>query len=562
MAVDAIGFGVFRNALVGVAEQMSAIIWRTSYSTVIREMLDYSTAVFDPQGRIVAQACRIPMHLNSMSRSLQTTIQRAYPAETWRPGDIVLMNDPYWGGQHLPDLQTFMPVFAEGEMIAIVGTLGHHLDIGGMRPGSYAGDATEIFQEGLRIPPIKLAEAGVMNERLIALIGANIRQPGKTLGDLRAQTAALEIGEQAVQEIIARYGVDTFRAYSREAITVSERRMRACLAEFPDGTYSAEYWVDDDGITDDRIRVAVSVTILGEEITLDFTGTDAQRRGPINATLSSTESAVYYVIMSVADPTIPANYGCYEPIHIIAPEGSVVNAVSPAPVVGRNAITHTIANVLYAAFSQALPDRIPAAYYGMSNVHILAGESDGGESWIFFDIEVGGWGARPTKDGPDCYSQGIHNLANTPIEMVEATHPLRFQRYELLADTGGAGQFRGGLGVARDIEFLDQRGTLNTQFDKFKVAPFGLFGGGDGACGRLELRTGGQVANLPSKTINQALAHGDVLRMYTQGGGGFGDPRRRAPELIRRDLREGKVTPEGVGRAYGLDAKSLGEQGT
>ena len=362
-----------------------------------------------------------------------------------------------------------------------------------------------------------------------------------------------------MQEIIARYGVATFGEYSQEAITVSERRMRACLADIPDGTYSAEYWVDDDGVTDERILIAVSVTILGEEITLDFTGTDPQRRGPVNATLSSTESAAYYVIMSVADPTIPANYGCYEPIHIIAPEGSVVNAVSPAPVVGRNAITHTIANVLYAAFSQALPDRIPAAYYGMSNVHILAGESDAGGSWIFFDIEVGGWGARPTKDGPDCYSQGIHNLANTPIEMVEATHPLRFQRYELLADTGGAGEFRGGLGVARDIEFLDQRGTLNTQFDKFKVAPFGLFGGGEGACGRLVLQTGGQLADLPSKTVNQALEHGDVLRMYTQGGGGFGDPRKRAPDLIRRDLREGKVTAEGVKRAYRLDTDSLGE---
>ncbi len=553
MKIDTIGFGVFQNALVGVAEQMSAIIWRTSYSTVVREMLDYSTAVFDREGRIVAQASRIPMHLNSMSRSLHTTLTRAYPVETWKTGDIVLMNDPYWGGQHLPDIQTFMPVFADGELVAIVGTLAHHLDIGGMRPGSYAGDATEIFQEGLRIPPIKIARNYELDPRLIDLIGANIRQPEKTLGDLRAQTAALEIGEKSVLELVERFGIETFCQFSDEAIASSERRMRACLKEIPAGTYSAEYFVDDDGVVDEQIRVAVKVTVGDGEIKVDFTGSAPQRRGPINATLSSTESAIYYVIMSIADSTIPANYGCYKPIRIITEEGSVVDAQSPAPVVGRNAIAHTISIALYAALSQALPDRIPAAYYGMSNVHILAGESDTGKNWIYFDIEVGGWGARPTKDGPDCYSQGVHNLANTPIEMVEATYPLRFTRYEFLADTGGAGKYRGGLGVLREIEFLDQRGVLNTQFDKFKVAPFGLFGGGPGACGKLMLRTNGQTANLKSKTVNQALGRGDVLSMHTQGDGGFGNPGERDSGSIERDLREEKITREGLQRDYRLE---------
>ncbi|MBT4218342.1 MAG: hydantoinase B/oxoprolinase family protein [Rhodospirillaceae bacterium] len=557
MAIDQISFSVFQNALVGVAEQMSAIIWRTSYSTVIREMLDYSTAVFDRNGRIVAQASRIPMHLNSMSRSLLTTMERAYPPETWEEGDIVLMNDPYWGGQHLPDIQTFMPVFAEGQMVAIVGTLGHHLDVGGMRPGSYAGDATEIFQEGLRIPPMKVARNYQLDPRFLDLFAANIRQPDKTLGDLRAQTAALEIGEKSVHEIVDHFGVEQFCELSDEAIDSSERRMRACLKEIPEGVYEAEYFVDDDGVIDERIRVAVKVTIGGGEIAIDFEGTDPQRKGPINATISSTESAIYYVIMSIADATIPPNYGCYKPIRISAPEGSVVNAQSPSPVVGRNAITHTIANVLYAAFSKAMPDKIPAAYYGMSNVHILSGDSEeeGGKGWIFFDIEVGGWGARPTKDGPDCYSQGIHNLANTPIEMVEATYPLRYTRYEFLADTGGAGQFRGGMGVARDIQFLDQSGMLNTQFDKFKVAPFGLFGGADGACGSLTLERQGEVVNLASKTVNQDLRKGDIISMQTQGGGGFGDPSKRDEQMVRRDLREGKVSPQCAQQNHGVGPK-------
>jgi N-methylhydantoinase B len=561
VAIDPISFSVFQNALVGVAEQMSAIIWRTSYSTVIREMLDYSTAVFDREGRIIAQASRIPMHLNSMSRSLQTTLARAYPIETWRQGDIVLMNDPYWGGQHLPDIQTFMPVFAGGEVIAIVGTLGHHLDIGGMRPGSYAGDATEIYQEGLRIPPIKIAQDYKLDIRLVELIGANIRQPEKTLGDLRAQTAALEIGEKSVLELVERFSSAGFRELCDEAIDSSERRMRACLSQMPAGTYSAEYFVDDDGIVDDPIRVAVKVTIGNGEVEIDFAGTDGQRRGPINATLSSTESAVYYVIMSIADSTIPANFGCYKPVSIVAPEASVVNALAPAPVVGRNAITHTIANVLFRAFAQALPRKIPAAYYGMSNVHILSGDGSkqDGKGWIFFDIEVGGWGARPTKDGPDCYSQGIHNLANTPIEMVEATYPLRYTRYELLADTGGAGEFRGGLGVVREIEFLDATGALSTQFDKFKVAPFGLEGGGEGATGKLLLKTNGQRLSLASKTVNHPLRRGDILSMYTQGGGGFGNPKKRSRERIRQDLREGKITSEGLQRQYGRDIRDIGE---
>ena len=388
---------------------------------------------------------------------------------------------------------------------------------------------------------------------MIDLIGANIRQPEKTLGDLRAQTAALEIGEKSVLELVERFGIETFCQFSDEAIASSERRMRACLMEIPAGTYSAEYFVDDDGVVDEQIRVAVKVTVGDGEIEVDFTGSAPQRRGPINATLSSTESAIYYVIMSIADSTIPANYGCYKPIRIITEEGSMVDAQSPAPVVGRNAIAHTISIALYAALSQALPDRIPAAYYGMSNVHILAGESDSGKNWIYFDIEVGGWGARPTKDGPDCYSQGVHNLANTPIEMVEATYPLRFTHYEFLADTGGAGKYRGGLGVLREIEFLDQRGVLNTQFDKFKVAPFGLFGGGPGACGKLMLRTNGQTANLKSKTVNQALGRGDVLSMHTQGGGGFGNPGERDSGSIERDLREEKITREGLQRDYRLE---------
>ena len=552
MRVDPITFEVVNNALVGVAEQMAATILRTSYSTVIREMLDYSTAMFDVEGRIIAQSCRIPIHLNSMSRSLRTALDEAIPIEEWRPGDIVVTNDPYCGGQHLPDVQTFLPVFADGELVAICGTLGHHLDIGGMRPGSYAGDAVEIYQEGLRIPPIKLFEEGKLNERLFSMIAANIRQPEMTIGDLRSQTAALEIGRDGVLELIERYGVDTFRDCMEEAIETSEARLRDKLRELPAGVYEAEYYVDDDGVKDEPIKIVTKVTIGDGTIHIDFTGTDPQRRSPINATISSCESATYFAILSILDPTIPANYGVYKPIEITAPEGSVVNAMPPAPVVGRNAITHTIVNSLMLALSEIVPERITAAYYGMSNVYILSGDGAGDRrDWIFFDIEVGGGGARQTKDGLDCYSQGIHNLANTPIEMVESTYPLRFKRYELLPDTGGVGTYRGGLGVRRDIEFLDESGTLNTQFDKFKVAPFGLFGGGPGALGRMQLNPEGpEPVELHSKTVNHTLRRGDVFSMLTQGGGGFGAPVERDRGAIERDLREGKVSADRAGKDY------------
>lgn len=558
MRVDPVTFEVVNNALVGVAEQMAATILRTSYSTVVREMLDYSTAVFDPGGHIIAQSCRIPIHLNSMSRSLRTTLDGIIPIEEWNEGDIIVTNDPYLGGQHLPDVQTFMPVFADGKIVAICGTLDHHLDLGGMRPGSYAGDAVEIYQEGFRIPPIKLFEKGKANERFLAVFDANVRQPDQTGGDLRAQAAALNIGRDGVLELIERYGVETFDDCLLDAIDTSETRMRAKIRELPEGDYYGEYYVDDDGVTDERITVKVKLSIKDGGIHLDFTGTDKQRRAPTNATISSCESASYFAILSILDPTIPSNFGLYKPITITAPEGTVVNAQPPAPVVGRNTITHTIVSAIMQALAQVVPERVTAGYYANSNVHILAGDGTGEHKpWILFDIEVGGGGARRTKDGVDCWSQGIHNLANTPIEMIEAMYPLRFTHYEFLPDTGGAGRTRGGLGVRRDIKFLDKSGTLETQFDKFKVEPFGLEGGKPGATGKLFLNPdSNDPVSLKSKTNNQRLERNDIFSMFTQGGGGYGPPNERPRQAILRDIEEGKLTPARAEADYGLEASA------
>ena len=490
-----------------------------------------------------------------MSRSLRTTLERVIPIEEWNEGDIIITNDPYLGGQHLPDVQTFLPVFADGELVAICGTLDHHLDVGGMRPGSYAGDAVEIFQEGLRIPPIKLFERGKANDRLLALFDANVRQPDQTGGDLRSQAAALEIGRKGVMELVERYGIATFRDCLQDAIDTSETRMRAKLRELPEGTFSGTYYADNDGVTDEPIKVVVKLTIKDGSIHVDFTGTDRQRRSPINATISSCESATYFAILSILDPTIPANYGLYKPIVITAPPGTVVNAQPPAAVVGRNTITHTIVNAIMLALSEVVPERVTAGYYGMSNVHILAGDGTGDHpSWILFDIEVGGGGGRLTKDGIDCWSQGIHNLANTPIEMIEMAYPLRFRHYEFIADSGGAGRTRGGLGVRRDIEFLDKSGTLETQFDKFKIEPFGLFGGKPGATGKLTINPEGPDPRpLKAKTVNHPLRTGDVFSMMTQGGGGYGPPAERPRVAVERDIRQGKLTRDRATIDYRLN---------
>jgi N-methylhydantoinase B len=554
MRVDPITFEVVNNALVGVADQMAATILRTSYSTVVREMLDYSTAVFDPEGRIIAQSCRIPIHLNSMSRSLRTTLDGIIPIEEWNEGDIIVTNDPYLGGQHLPDVQTFMPVFVDGRIVAICGTLDHHLDLGGMRPGSYAGDAVEIYQEGFRIPPIKLFERGKANERFLAVFDANVRQPDQTGGDLRAQAAALSIGRDAVLELVERYGRETFENCLLDAIDTSEARMRAKIRELPEGEYHGTYYVDDDGVTDEPIKVQVKLTIRDGTIHLDFAGTDRQRRAPTNATISSCESASYFAILSILDSTIPANYGLYKPITISAPEGTVVNAQPPAPVVGRNTITHTIVSAIMQALAQIVPERVTAGYYANSNVHILSGDGTGDNPpWILFDIEVGGGGARRTKDGVDCWSQGIHNLANTPIEMIEMVYPLRFTCYEFLPDTGGAGRTRGGLGVRRDIQFLDRSGTLETQFDKFKVEPFPLFGGKPGATGKMFINPdGNDPVALRSKTVNYRLVRNDIFSMFTQGGGGYGPAAERDRAAVIEDVVLGKVTPERALADYGV----------
>ena len=544
--LNSIELEIIRNALVAAAEEMSVTVWRTSRSAVVREILDYSTCVFDDEGKSVAQAARIPVHLNSMSACLEDLLCDALPIEQWQAGDVVLTNDPYSGGQHLSDWLAFAPVFVAGQRVAIVGIIVHHLDVGGGAPGSYDPRATEIFQEGIRVPAMKVIRAGERNEDVVRLLMHNTREPDKVLGDFNSQLAALATGAQRVEVIARRYGNDVLRAASRAIRAQSETAARTAIAQIPSGTYEFVDWVDDDGIDADPIELRVSLTVKADSVEVDLSNCAEQVRGPVNCTYNMTQSAVVCGVLTSLGGEIAANAGAYEPIKIIAPEGLVVNARFPAPVANRMAVGHRLVNAIMGAFAQAIPNRVPASYYGVSYTYSLDARDENGRGGVYFDIEVGGWGAHPDADGASAFSCGLHNLANSPMEMIEQSYPVRFTQYALLCDSGGAGRTRGGLGLCREFELEAAEGRFAANLDRFKVAPYGLRGGGSGSLSSLEhfcaeRRVWQAVA---SKYQGLVLRKGDRIRLCTSGGGGHGEPASREPAAVAADVAQGYVSRE------------------
>jgi N-methylhydantoinase B len=533
---------VIRNALNAAAAEMDITIWRTSRSTIVRELLDYSTAVFDAEGNNLAQSARIPGHLNSMTHALRTLLAEHVPPADWQEGDVVIFNDPYCGGQHLPDILAFRPVFHEGRRIAFAGTLCHHIDVGGLAAGSYAAKATEIFQEGLRIPPVKIIAGGVRNEAVFAMIRQNVRKPDLLLGDLASQLASLEVGAAGIARLANRFGAAAMVEAGAAILAMSEAGMRAAIGRMPDGTYEFEDFLDDDGIeTGVPIRLHVKLTIAGETAHVDLSGCGKQVAGPTNATLASTNAAVMFALMCCADASLHMSAGCYRPITVHAPEGLVVNARHPAPVAHRVAVTHRLLNAMMGALHQAVPHLIPAAYYGNSYVTTFQTVAECGQREVLVEIEIGGSGAHPAKDGVNAYASGMHNNANIPIEMIEAQLPLTVLRYGLREGSGGAGRFRGGLGLVREWRVDSAACFFTANMDRFDHAPYGLAGGESAARGALVLRRDGVETPIPPKTDNLKLARGDVVRLETSGGGGFGPPDDRAPDAAARDRRLGYV---------------------
>ncbi|MGY9054886.1 MAG: hydantoinase B/oxoprolinase family protein [Alphaproteobacteria bacterium] len=527
-SIDPVQLEIIRGALIAAAEEMSVTIHRTSRSTVVREMLDYSTQIFDGDGNAVAQAARIPVHLNSMSVCLDRIIADFIPLEEWHEGDVILTNDPYCGGQHLPDFVAFRPVFVDGTRIGISATIVHHIDVGGGAAGSYYPDAREVYQEGLRIPPCKVVEAGKPNQAVIAIIRQNSREPDQIGGDFASQLAAMEIGEAALRKLANRYGASTLRAAMKALQNQSESAMRAMLSGLPDGTYHFTDYVDDDGLGSDPLKLQCAVTIAGDTCNVDFSGSSPQAAGPVNCTLNMTASGIYCALTMLADGTVMANSGAYRPITIKAEDGTIVAARSPAPVANRMATGHRVVTTVLGALAQAAPTIVPAAYYGVSYVQTLATiDPVTNASRVYFEIEIGGWGAHPAQDGADALSAGFHNSSSTPVELNEAYFPLTFTEYSLIPGSGGEGEFRGGTGLRRAYRLDSGAGRLSGNFERFKIPPYGLSGGKPGRPGQFYYVRDGVQHALPSKLANHIVEPGDIVVLETAGGGGFGDAAQR-----------------------------------
>ncbi len=537
--IDPITLEVLRHAFAAVAEEMNANLVRTAYSPNIKERRDCSCALFDSGGFMVAQAESIPVHLGAMPFSVAEAIQRI---SSFQPGDVIVLNDPYVGGAHLPDLTFIAPVFVESELFAFVANRAHHADVGGKEPGSLAGDATEIYQEGLRIPPVRLWKEGHLDQDLLDLILANVRTPQERLGDLRAQHAACATGIERMKALHSRYDSALLKEGMAAVMDYSERRMRAEIGQLPDGTASYEDVLDDDGITKEPIPVVVSVTIQGETIRVDFTGSSPQVAGPVNAVYAVTASATYFTLRALTDPEISPNAGCYRPIEIVAPRGSVVNPTPPAPVVGGNLETsQRIVDVILGAFYKVCPDRTIAACQGtMNNLAIGGVDPRNGRPYTLYETIAGGFGARPTADGVDGVHSHMTNTLNTPIEALETAYPLRVERCELIPRSGGEGRFRGGLGIRRDITVVGHTARVSLLSDRRRSQPYGLAGGKPGQVGKNVLIRKGEEIPLPGKGTF-TLHAGETVSVRTPGGGGYGDPSERAPETIARDLREERV---------------------
>lgn len=520
--MDSIKLEIFRSLYTSVAEEMGLSLRRTAFSPNIKERRDYSCAVFDRHGRLIAQGDHMPVHLGSMPMSVRAAIDAFH----FEPGDVVVLNDPYAGGTHLPDVTMVAPVCPPGstEPLFYVANRAHHADIGGANPGSM-GAATEIYQEGVRIPPVRLVRRGELVSDLWNLLLANVRGRAEREGDFAAQLGAIRVGQLRLQEIVERYGRAETSLYAGHLFTYAERIMRRTLAAIPDGDYEAVDYLDDDGENPQPIRIATRITIAGERARIDFSGSSPQVAGPLNAVEAITVSAVFYVFRCLIDTEVPAGAGLLSPLEVIAPPGSIVNAAPPAPVAGGNVETsQRIVDVLLLALAQALPERIPAASQGsMNNLTIGGWDERYGREFAYYETIAGGMGASPGAAGLSAVHSHMTNSLNTPVEALEYSYPLVVRRYQIRRRSGGAGKQRGGDGVIREIELLSPA-RISLLSDRRRHPPYGLAGGEPGRCGLNRLRRPGRATvRLPGKFSIQAEA-GTCLIIETPGGGGHGRP--------------------------------------
>lgn len=564
-SIDPITFAVIKSALDSIVDEMAYSVISTARSEIVKDVMDFSTCICGADGQMLAQAKTIALHLGAVPVAMDHVLQR-YGGDM-EPGDVVVLNDPYEGGMHLPDLFMFRPIFQEQRLEGFAVAICHHTDVGGRVPGSNASDSTEIYQEGLRIPAVKLYERGRPNEMLFRLIEKNVRVPDIVRGDIEAQFAACRVGEREFTKLLQRYGRDEAQRYLVGLMDYAERLTREEIAGWPDGTYRFTDYIDDDGFSDQPIPITVAITVAGDRLVVDYEGSSPQVQGALNSTLSYTQSCTYLSVRCVLQADVPNNAGVFRAIEVRAPEGSILNPRLPAACAARALTGYRVVDAMFGALAEIVPDRVPAAGEGGNTVVCIGGARADRSPFIIVDMLCGAWGGRPDKDGVDAVTNPSQNMSNTPVELLEAEHPVRIEAYELVPDSCGAGQFRGGLGIAREYRLLASEAGLQLRADRMRFRPYGLDGGGAARATRNSMRHGddGAVKNLPSK-VSRRMLRDDVVRHEQPGGGGYGDPRLRDPERVLVDVLDGKVTPEFARREHGvvidLDAGRIDQAAT
>lgn len=549
MQIDPITFAVVKNALDSLADEVAYTVLRTARSEIVKDVMDYSAAICDREGRMVVQAKTIALHLGAVPEAMGEVLRRY--GNDLHPGDAIIINDPYQGGMHLPDIFMFLPIFHDDTLIGFSVVICHHTDVGGRVAGSNASDSTEIFQEGLRIPVLKLYEKGVMNETLTRIIERNVRVPDRVLGDLKAQYAACQVGARELGKLFERHGNLAMNAYMAEVIDYAERMTRAEIRTWPKGTFTFTDYIDDDGFSDRPIPITAAVTVHDDHVSVDYAGTSPQVRAAINSTLSYTKSCTYLSVRCALKGDIPNNEGVFRCVEVKAPEGSILNPLSPAPVAARALTGYRVMDAMFGALAKIVPDRIPAAGEGGNTVVSLASQRKDGSLSIIVDMICGAWGGRPDKDGIEAITNPSQNLSNTPVEVLEANHPVRIEEYALLPDSCGAGKWRGGLGLTRTYRVLADHAQLQLRSDRMRFPPYGLDGGEPGRATHNTLDPAGAATALPSK-VTRGLAKDHVLRHEQAGGGGFGDPLARDPARVAHDVWNEKITADYARRHHAV----------
>jgi N-methylhydantoinase B/oxoprolinase/acetone carboxylase alpha subunit len=566
LAIDPVTLTVIDNYLTSTCRDMGVTMMTTSYSPIFNESLDFSCVIFDPEGQMLAQAEFCPSQIGTIKFTVMWTIAEL-GLEAFEEGDVVLHNDPYRGSGHVPEHMLLKPVYWEGELVAFVANVAHMSEVGAKTPGGLSGDATEIFQEGLLLPPVKIKARGVDVDDIWKIVLSNHRTPRVTYGDFRAMMGSLDMAEKRLHQLIADYGLDVVRGAAGELMDIAERRMRAEIEQIPDGEYFFEDAIEDDGIGEGDYPMKVLLTVQGGEVIADFTGSSPQATGPVNAIYAVTASAIYNAFLHLTDPTIPRNEGCYRPFTIIAPPGTIVNCSFPAPVAGGNTETSPrITDMCFGALQHAIPERVAASCGGTSSPFLFGGRDPrSGDPYAHFHFEGVGWGGRHGKDGNNMVVTINGNCRNTPVEVFETRYPaFRIESYRLVTDSGGPGEFRGGLGGERVFTVTVPEVTVSALLNRMKTEPWGVLGGGAGAVGGLWVRRADRPewrtfveefgTRSPSKFSGVTLRAGDQVKILMPGGGGYGDPKARDSDRIRRDIEEGFVSPEAARSEYGMEA--------